>query len=42
MLSESLSTLPQQGKMVSKFEGSEAALWATCVGALPPCHRGSL
>ena len=36
VLSESVSTLPQQGRMVRHFEGSEAALWATRVGSLPP------
>ena len=46
VLSESLSTLTQQGRMVRQFEGGEAALWATCVRALPPeplrhfkCHH---
>ena len=27
---------PQQGRMMSLFDGSMAALWARCVGRLPP------
>ena len=36
LMSSRLQDLPQQGKMMSKFEGSAAALWSRCVGQLPP------
>ena len=29
-------SLPQQGRMISKFEGIAAALWSKCVGRFPP------
>ena len=35
-LSDNLLSLPQQGKMMTHFEGSAAALWSRCVGKLPP------
>ena len=36
VMSSHLLSLPQQGRMMSKFEGIAAALWSKCVGRFPP------
>ena len=35
-MSDNLLRLPQQGKMMTLFEGNAAALWSRCVSKLPP------